>query len=84
LEAVRKLGLSRVIDLSAAPFFLSGSGRTARAGTTHGVRAFAHPTRLHAGYLVADGHQRIIVSAVSLTDPPQRPNCRWFCLLLQD
>jgi hypothetical protein len=25
-----------------------------------------------------------IISAVSLTDPPQPPNCRWFCLLLQD
>jgi hypothetical protein len=37
-----------------------------------------------AGHLVADGRQRIIVSAVFLTDPPQRPNCRWFCLLLQD
>ena len=41
-------------------------------------------TRYTAGHLVADGRRRIIVSAVSLTDPPQRPNCRWFCLLLQD
>jgi hypothetical protein len=42
------------------------------------------PLLCTAGHLVADGRRRIIVSVVSLTDPPQRPNCRWFCLLLQD
>jgi hypothetical protein len=58
---------------------------TARLGTAHGE--CAPLLTLHgytAGLLVADARRRSIVSVVSPTDPPQRPNCRWFCLLLQD
>jgi hypothetical protein len=43
------------------------------------ARNLGDPPAVHGARL-----RRARASAVSLTDPPQRPNCRWFCLLLQD
>jgi hypothetical protein len=65
-----------------AAVLLAAIQGTARAGIAQGLRTLPNLTLLHAGHLVANRH-RIIVIAVSLTDPLQRPNCRWFCLLLQ-
>ena len=69
-------------DRVEAPFcWLRSRAPPARARRTNCVRICLAYTARH---LVAAGRQRIIVSGVSLTDPPQRPKRRWFCLLLQD
>jgi DNA invertase Pin-like site-specific DNA recombinase len=55
---------------------------TARAGIVQELRTLPNLTLLHAGHFAVN-RRWIIVIAVSLADPLQRPNCRWFCLLLQ-